>query len=200
MLIIIRVVNHVIDRNIEHDTESAVGNALCSPPWDYSGRVDLRTFWIILTTIIATLLVVAGGSYTYSRVVWHSNKIVAEVNDWGHLEITSRSIDPVYVVGVAFNDRGMNQCTPRPGPNFFIKDYTWFDQEKNQWSFRWLLKDSVTLEEGRVAVVPYDRRQCGDTIVKAVVFTNIGNFAFEAPRPGWKNKFGRSLVAHHLGW
>jgi hypothetical protein len=189
-----------IDRKNRHYTEGAARNALCSPPRDCQGRVDLRTLWIILCTIFVTLLVVAGGSYTVAKYVWHSNEIVAEVNDWGHLEITSRSLQPVYVIGVAFNDRGMNECTPRPGPNFFTKEYIWFDQRKNEWYSHWLAKRTVALEEGRTAVVPFDRRQCGDKIVKAVVFTNLGNFTFHAPRPLWKDKVGASPAALHQGW
>jgi len=165
-----------------------------------AGEAYLRTFGIILATVIATLLVLAGGTYAYSKYVWHPKIIVAEVNDWGHLEITSRSRDAVYVAGVAFNDHGMNQCAPRPGPNFWIKEYTWFDQGKNVWYSNFRNKDDVALEEGRMAVVPFDRRLCGDTIVKAVIYTSAGNFTFVAPRPEWKNKFGTSLVDHHLGW
>jgi hypothetical protein len=141
----------------------------------------MRTFWIILSTVVVTLLIVAGGGLIL-RNAWFDVPISAEVSEWGHLDITSHSPQPVYIFGVAFNDRRRNECATQPGWVFFKKVYTGFDQYNNKWSNWWRVSDAVTLDEGDSVTAQFDRRRCGDQIVKAVIFTNLGTYTFTYPR------------------
>lgn len=159
----------------------------------------MRTFWTVLATFVVTLLLVGAGGYIYNERVSNTSRLTAEVNEWGHLEITSRSLQPVYVIGVAFNDRGMNECTPRPGPNFIVREYTAFNQDANRWTFHWKTHGRLRLEEGRTAIVPFDRA-CGDTIVKAVVVTDLGAFTYLAPSPSRDYRPNGGRVALYQDW
>jgi hypothetical protein len=160
----------------------------------------MRTFWTIFLTFIVTVLLIGIGGYVYHSNVLNTYLVTAEVNEWGHLEITGHVAQSVRIYGVGFNDRGMNECTPRPGPNFVFKDYLSFNQPANRWVYRWIPSDRVRLEEGRMAIAPFDRSQCGDTIVKATIYTDLGNYTFFAPKPSSTALTTGKTVALYQGW
>jgi len=145
----------------------------------------MRTFSIILSTIVVVLLVGATGYWLGTGGLSRHNAVFAAVNENGDLEITARA-QQIQVQSVTFNDAtGNSLCGAR---RIFLK-HVW--RAVGDWNgtgvVRWyettpVHPTSPMLQEGDIVIMPFYRGACGDTIVKAEVVTTFGTYVFRYPR------------------
>ena len=143
----------------------------------------MRTFAIIVGTILVVLLISAGGYWVGTGGLDRHDGITAAISGDRDLELTSRHSRTIHIAAVRFN----NRCT--------VTRFKWFDPNR----FYWVTTDvsnanpnaaptSIPMQEGNVVWAlfsqypQYSRQDCGFQIVKAEVFTtDDGTYVFRNP-------------------
>ena len=138
----------------------------------------MRTFAIIVGTIVVCLLVGFTGFWIGNGGLAGKDAIMANVTERGDLEITSLHRRQIEIIAVTFNDAEYNDvCASRPNPVFWT--HGWNPNWQNGgWYVRYA---PVSLREGDVVFALYNPRACGERIVKADVITDVGTYVFRYP-------------------
>jgi hypothetical protein len=150
----------------------------------------MRTFAVILGTIIVCLMVGIGGYLIGTSGPAVRDPLTATYNEYGNVELTSRYQGDLVIYWVAYNER--RNCSRLT--SFWYHRWEW-NREWRAWQdFGQKLGTApFTLREGLSVAAPFPRPACGETVVRAEVETSLGRFVFRIPvnqqtaltRPKW---------------